>query len=395
MLLLLPKELFGEIFAELDEESLGACALVCSSLLSASQRLIFRSVTIRYADIPRAVSLFTASPHLSAYVRDVQLEFEVHLSAHNSSLATILPTFYALERLTIRGGIITWASLSRPLHSAIWQLFASASFHSLNVSHLHDIPAYFIRAMSSVRNLGIYNISLDLNEESAQTVQLHNRPFTPSTQRLILRTTIPNDVCPVLDLVLSEHRELGCLNNLQDLTVGINREIRSESLRLITATASVLRHLRLRCGAFHVPLELPYLPALRTLEIKVYLGYVGQIPLNLYAALAALPKTTPAIEVVELVFYRLDRSAWVYDSSLGLFAGNHDSSTDLFAGYRDTLPSLRRVRCHLNLDSPSVPYADFFSYVEQMFPSLQGTGILVFSHRLGEENDPLFPWPGV
>jgi hypothetical protein len=55
---------------------------------------------------------------------------------------------------------------------------------------------------------------------------------------------------------------------------------------------------------FELPLDLPCLPVLRALELRIFLGFSGPgLPPHLYPVVAALPTTVPMIEVLWLTFY--------------------------------------------------------------------------------------------
>lgn len=60
-------------------------------------------------------------------------------------------------------------------------------------------------------------------------------------------------------------------------------------------------------------LDLPTLPVLQVLDLKISLGFGAPLPPNLYLAVAALPTAVPAIEVLRLtlnaIWPRLDSLA--------------------------------------------------------------------------------------
>ncbi|KAJ7176229.1 hypothetical protein C8R43DRAFT_1118754 [Mycena crocata] len=380
MLSLLPQELVDLILREMNRETLCACALLCSSLSFSSQRLIFRSIVIHCADIPKLDSLLRGSPHFSRHVRDVELILHVHHSIPNSSVGVIQSLFHTLERLTLRGGGTAWNNLPSELRSSIQDLLLSTNFGSLNLSHLYAVPPTIITgALSCVRSLGMYNISLDGDEDAANKLQIRGRPFVPLTKRLILHTTVPGNVCPILDLVLKESPS-PCLDDIQELAVTFNGDTRRSSLRLITAIAGSLRYLHVSCGEFYASFDLPCLPVLHTLKIKMFLGHLSP---TLHTALTKLPVVTPSIEVLELVFCHSSPAAWIHHPWIPW--------SKLFADYPASLPELRRVCCRITSAVPPVQYAHFVAYVRQTLPSLRDTGILRFSQSLDDETDVLFP----
>ncbi|KAJ7090088.1 hypothetical protein C8R44DRAFT_818130 [Mycena epipterygia] len=363
----IPQELVDAILTEVDAESLPACALVASSFRLTSQQRIFRYLVVRYADIPDARSLLVGSPRIAGYVRELRVELELYLAEDNHILARVLTMLPDVERLTLGGGNATWGHLGAPLQSAVLDLLASLD--TLSMSHTHDIPASVIfRVLSSVRTFKIDNISLQTNADPTETSRLHGSPFTPRMQNFVLRTTFPSDVLPILDFIL-QPRTPGYLDNLQQLTVGVNWQTTIQSHRLISATSTLMRALQIRCGGFLAPLELPHLPQLRVIELKVYTGYHGRLPPNLYAAIATFPRAIPAVEVIKFIFYEPEAEPWIADD-LGSFP--------VFDAYGDHLPHLRQVVCHLTFQSPD-SFTDFVRSMKAKLPTLCDTGVLTLS----------------
>jgi len=356
----------------LDVECLRACSLVSSPLLVPSQRLIFRSLSLDYDDIPKAQSLFAVAPHILEYVHDVRVVLQHSLSAQHGVLAAILTSFPHLECLTISGGTIEWNDMAFPLRSAIRDLLVSTDLHSLNLAGILDVPSSFIvLALSSLRRLGLYGIIVEASDSPHPS-----RPMTLRTEQLILRAAYSDDLKPMVDLILHDSLTPGYLN-IRRLTLGMNRDIQTQSLRLITGTARTLRHLQLRCGVFQTSLDLPRLPVLQVIELKIYLGYSAGLPANLYTAVATLPTAVPALEVLRFAFYGAlpDREDLLKDRS-GPFPLFDDA-----CAYRERLPCLRWVHCHAWSDRDCSPQdcADFTGYIEGNFPGLWGTGILEIS----------------
>ncbi|KAJ7871182.1 hypothetical protein B0H14DRAFT_3439643 [Mycena olivaceomarginata] len=374
----LPQELLELIFTALDQESLRACALVSSSLVAPSQRSIFRSLAIRIpdGDLPKAQALLSSAPHVTGYVRELKIELEGReaLSSRNGVLASILPSFPHIECLGIKGRLglsVEWNDMTLPLQSVIEDSMTSTNLRSLDLEEVLDMPSSFIvLALSSLRRLGLHSITVKPSESHV--------PYPPAlqTEEITLRTHYIN-VKSIVDLILPDIPRPGYLDKIRRLVLGMHHEIHPESLRLIAATASTLRHLELRCGEFQIPLDLPRLPVLRALELKIFLGYSPGLPPHLYPVVAALPTTIPTLEVLRLTFYGAppDEEVWGPDRAgpLPLF--------DDARAYGAKLPSLRRVHCHGRPDRPvdQEDHAAFQAFILERFPGLWGTGILEIS----------------
>ncbi|KAJ7631704.1 hypothetical protein DFH06DRAFT_1223956 [Mycena polygramma] len=367
----LPQELIELILSELDVDHLRVCALLSSQLLAPSQRLIFRALVIHYEDITKAQSLFAAAPHLLDYVRDLQVKLEASLHMQNGVLASILASFHHLDSLSLEG-IVEWKDLLLPLQSAIHNLLPSPNLHSLAVSGIQDMPcSLIVLAMSSVRRLVLEDITVDTSEIS-------RRPVFQRMEELSLRNSYPD--ANLTNLLLQGS------NQLRRLTLGMQKDIRAQSLRLVTSAAINLRHLQLRCGVFAVPLDLPHLLALHVIELKVYFARGANSPPNLSSAIAGFPTSMPNIEVFRLTIFREwmpteDKECWAEDTTgpLPLF--------DDTRAYLEALPRLRRVQCHLWEDEDYMPHAihhdqasaDFSAYVHRKLPALVGTDVLTIS----------------
>ncbi|KAJ7460168.1 hypothetical protein FB451DRAFT_1270559 [Mycena latifolia] len=285
-------------------------------------------MTIHYVDITTAESLLAVSLRIS--------------QCQNPVLALILRMLPNLLGLTINGRHIDWADMEASLQSVVLDI--SRTLLSLSLVSIRDIPPSFtFLALSAAESLVIDNITIYM---TADTSAMENHAFTPRTRNLMIRNSNPNDMLPEL------------------------------TTRLMSITTSTLHSLRLRCGGFLLPLDLPHLPALRVIELKVYLGCNTELPQSLYSALATFPTAVPSIEVVKLSFSRAYSDPGVDDGIGPLPALN---------SFRTTLPRLRQVVCHLYLTSRSMPHADFILYIEGQLPGLRDTHVLILSHDLAAE----------
>ncbi|KAF7340982.1 hypothetical protein MSAN_02083600 [Mycena sanguinolenta] len=360
MLSNLPQELIEFILVELDTDSLRACSLVSSPLFPPSQRLIFRSLVVSYADIPKAQSLFASADHILHYCTGI--------------FPPLIPSSRVF--LTIKGRTVEWKDMTLPLHSALHALLDSAAVYSLNLAGIFDVPPSFILlALSSFRRLGLYSITLDASEPD-----ILERPGTLRTEQLTIRAPYEDSMKRIADVLLQDKSMPGYLDNIKQLTVGMHRAVKPESLRLIGAAANNLRCLHLRCGVFRTHIDLPHLPVLKVIELKLYLGFSVGLPQNLYTTIAAFPETVPAIETLRLTFYgALPGREDLVNDPAGCFPLFNDA-----CAYRGRLPCLRRVHCNgwwdpANTTREKAEWADFSVYVESKFPGLRGTRILMIA----------------
>ncbi|KAK7063558.1 hypothetical protein R3P38DRAFT_2674669, partial [Favolaschia claudopus] len=371
MLSQLPPELAEIILSHLDSDWLRATALASSSLLAPSQRWLFRSLVIPYANILKANSLFTVSRHLLGYVHELQVELEASLTAQNHVLAALLPSLHNLTCLSVKGRTAEWNDLTPPLQAAFYDLLSSGRLHSLNLVAVVEIPlSFLILALSSVKKLGIYSVTVEATDS-----ELPSATSALQTEDLTVRAVQQSEIQPLLTFIMQSINVGGVtVECFRRLALGMNRTIKSQSLLLIVATSRSLRYLQLRCGVFQTSLPLPLLPILQELELKFYLGYNVGLPQNLYTAIAALPTTAPSIEVLRLTFHGSlpELEDLVHDRSgpMTLFDGT--------CAYRECLPRLRKVHCHgwKEVETSSREWTDFRAYIQEKFPGIWDTGML-------------------
>jgi hypothetical protein len=137
-------------------------------------------------------------------------------------------------------------------------------------------------------------------------------------------------------------------------------------------------------------LQLPLLPALRSIELTLFLGWVRRLPQDLYLTMAAFPDVMPNIRRIRLAFVLDSLEQQVPWQDSGVF--------ELFDDRREwclRLPRLRRLECRLQLrPSESNPqtvqdaaFAEFSTSTEARFPGLRGTGILSLSRGVTLEEE--------
>ncbi|KAJ7745368.1 hypothetical protein B0H16DRAFT_1889430 [Mycena metata] len=403
----LPLELVEVIFTGLDTKSLRTCALLSSSTLESSQRLLFRSVVIDDEHVPHAQSLLEGSPHIAGYIHDldVRLSNDTPQWVDLSALGSILTTdkLCNLKSLTLRGEDRDWAKLPSLLQNGLHSFLASTYLHTLNLTHIHGVPpSLIIAALSSVRRLGLYQLTIDAIDNSLDS-HPRSRPPIPRTEHLIRREThYLEGQSFLVDLITVPKGGPAYLENVRRLAVSMYLEILPDSLRLIGATANTLRHLELGCGGprfttlsvqpliyntdMPQPIDLPFLPSLQIIELKVYLGNPVHVPENLHVAIATFPTTIPAIELIRLTFHRpmypQGRATWM-DSTGPFPVLNHS--------YGERLPRLRTVHCHMWSEGHfDEPYPYFDAFIHERFPGLEGTGVLTISAGGDEYDDLLF-----
>ncbi|KAJ6608902.1 hypothetical protein B0H10DRAFT_2066207 [Mycena sp. CBHHK59/15] len=357
-----PQELIDVIVEEVhDSPSLKSCSLVATSFRSPCQRKIYRSLWLyrgsshRRPSLADGSALIMSSPHLASYVRDLTVELPKSQSGEDAHLECILRSVTNIERLLLAGMSISWKNLSPGLASAILHLISVPSLDRLHLLNMFNIPPNLIAfAVSSVAVLSVFGISLDTQEET----QMHASSFTS-----------PADLQPPAPTYFPPYTA-----HIDRLTLRMDPESNDYDQRLLTACAPTLRFLVIDPGALTDPIELPHLPLVRQVEIKVFVDQKRRLSRRFPSTLSKVASVIPLLEVLILRFIIEPLSPevpWPEADALPIF----DTS---FANRMELL-HLRKVRCELvprnSLRPMDTAFEHFVGAMEARTPGLQGTGV--------------------
>ncbi|KAJ7852782.1 hypothetical protein B0H14DRAFT_2759319 [Mycena olivaceomarginata] len=283
----IPSELIAAIVDELkhDRASLKSCSVVAVPFCAPSQRHLFRTMwlhrenwkfytalqqklhegtTIPSGTIKRLSSLLLESPHLAQYIRDLTIDLP-DSADEDIPLAHILQEVPNIERLVISGLGVHWNDLSQAVASTILDVFARPSLkglHLLNIQHLPE--AAVLRVLSSMEVLSLHNSTVNVGE----TVE-HATRTVSNLDHLILSRNPPS----TYDFILSSCTpKLGNVRKLRLDTSHFTFE------RTLSSVATTLVDLELRCDQLNFPFDLPSLPQLRSLMLRIFPGISRRIP---------------------------------------------------------------------------------------------------------------------
>ncbi|KAJ7256937.1 hypothetical protein C8J57DRAFT_1343357 [Mycena rebaudengoi] len=366
----LPQELVNSIVDQLDDySSLTSCALVSTSFVVPAQQAIFKSLCIhtelshRHPTPLAASDSLAAFPHLATYLRLLQCDLS-HLESEVQALESIFLAVRNLERLIISGSGMQWSSVPSALKIGIQNIIALPSLYGLHLITIYNLSSDFIyHAASSVSVLSTYRVSPEQNSEQPRY------PFPDlGLTHLILSDAgwRARNICDLFLPAAPSHTA-----RLERLSVVMDSECRISESELLSAIAPSLRHLSLRIGKSRKAIDLPHLPLVRTLELKLLVDpqYPGVPP-----TLSKIATTFPNIQLLTLVFilnpYRPDQPV-----SQSLFAG-----TLLSFPARTQFTHLRQVHCQLlprdRRHDLSVVFAYFCTTMDKQLSSFRETGIL-------------------
>ncbi|KAJ7615488.1 hypothetical protein FB45DRAFT_1108199 [Roridomyces roridus] len=162
-----PQELLDAVVGKVpDNVTLQQCSLASKSLLVASQRGLFHSVSVKdKKSIRRATQQFTAFPHFRSYVKELDVSTPESKS-QLKELASLLPIFPDVAR-------IKWSGEEWPkfLVTALMESLQKPSMQSLTLMICEDMaPSLLSYAAASVRHLDLAIVSLDNHAEPVTAV---------------------------------------------------------------------------------------------------------------------------------------------------------------------------------------------------------------------------------
>ncbi|KAK7006261.1 hypothetical protein R3P38DRAFT_3214311 [Favolaschia claudopus] len=282
--MMIPHELVEAIVSEADVCSLKACSLVSSGFCAASQRLLFRTLTLKggreggpsiwHPNYTRANLLLTKSPHLAAYT--------THLEIYLPTSATPADEIESLRRVLLKlvyvrhcllHGVNIWARWSRyppNLSSDLLDFLLTQELKSLRIQSLAEIPPQpFQSFLASAPKLHFSHVSMKWGPAEVSRItspRLSSITTTPTELLLGKDSTDASDL-------LSRSQFSAHLSSLRRLAVTV---IKTDSaINLFSSVSSTLRFVCLDCRDFtkpHFSLPLPALPHLHSFEIILDIG---------------------------------------------------------------------------------------------------------------------------
>ncbi|KAJ7266863.1 hypothetical protein B0H12DRAFT_1229995 [Mycena haematopus] len=227
-----PPELIDAIICEIDDvESLKACSVVASSLRSRSQRILFSALTVKAENYAAVFKLLTESPHIADYITNLIIMTLQHAVTCSDIFCQILAKLQNVRRCTldgVRGRIRMHCARGRRIVPPL----------------LIPPPVFDFLVRQPLRELSLICINLK----------------TYVGQHLVRPRYIPY---------------LAALRHLSFRSPGDEG-----SRELIEVASRTLEHIYFDCSE-HPPLNLPHLPALRTLQLTFFVQELFTSPANI------------------------------------------------------------------------------------------------------------------
>ncbi|KAJ7142379.1 hypothetical protein C8R44DRAFT_923936 [Mycena epipterygia] len=290
----IPHELIAAIIDELhlDRASLKACSLAAIAFCSPSQRYLFSSMWLHRENwqfytagqqalhrgtetpsgtIRRAYILLTESPYLANYVWDLTIDLP-NSANEDMPLLKAVPN---VERFVISGLNARWDEPSLPLTSTILDVLAQPALEHLHLLNMRNVSAPVIfRALSSMRVLSIHRTSFDEDDSEEGAPEITRNPTPSFLEHLMLSTSLTY----TYSLILAPHAP------------------------------------KLKTSELSTPLNLPHLPHLLSLTLRIFRGLSRRLPDGLAATLTALSRTS--LTLVFAIQNRLVERKWLDEGPL-------------------------------------------------------------------------------
>ncbi|KAJ7359682.1 hypothetical protein DFH08DRAFT_415014 [Mycena albidolilacea] len=368
---LLPQELLDAIIDQVrDKETLKACALVATSFLPASQRILFRKVRLGEFRRPRAA--LAEFPHLVSYIRDLTICTRGTVSEY-LAVAVILRSVQSIESLAVFGGpgFRLWGRLRDEASSALLDCLSRPSLRRFELSHVAGVPAALILAATAIPIAEFKSVNVDvsmarLGEDISE--QLHASAPVPRLRHLIL-----GDIGPTICDFLLHPRKPSYTQQIERLEINIDKRSANYAERIMAACAATLKYFAVDAADL---IRLPLMPSVLEVEIKLSVGAHRRLPASFSSNISQIASSLPLVETITVVYvdplHPGPEIEWPDEGPLPIFDPSFMDHTQLL--------HLRRVHCILRLQTIfgdiSALFDRFVPAMESRMPGLRGTGIL-------------------
>ncbi|KAJ6492289.1 hypothetical protein C8R45DRAFT_990845 [Mycena sanguinolenta] len=350
------------------DTALRACALTGHAFVAPAQRQLFHFVSLARQKYEMLAEKFVAAPHLSLYVRDLELYLPDHRSQYYPSLITTMALLTQVERLVL------WGATSAELTSVpddFWPTFHSLlalpslrCFGMIGSWEKTLVPSSLIRyALASYEKVELMTtVHLDAANDD---LSFPSSPKPRALRRLALGYPYGEEVKVLRALLLSPDVDLRHVRHLR-LVLPLRGSF--SGLLQIALRCDSIEHLEFDFGRRigYEPAELPPIPALRFLTLRQNHKRLD-VREDLILLLATLPDRTPNVEVVTIEIHAQDRwqpefePHWpdVVDSALKLLSHLQNIVFRIYAWRQDA--------------------AKFSDDIKKKLPDADAAGLLVFS----------------
>ncbi|KAJ7930841.1 hypothetical protein B0H13DRAFT_875725 [Mycena leptocephala] len=280
-------------------EDLKALSLVCRTFVPNIQWRIFRRLTLASDTLPRLSVVFSASPHIGAYVRDLHINLNIGNSQIHAPLARTLRLLSRVNRVaisTVDWQFWYWNSCPKELHTALISLMSLPTMRCLALVRCCGVPAALIRhAIGAYKEVVLQVADIDFKRKLK---------FVPSGNGESLRHLVLPDYSPVETpdfhtLMLSDEVKASS-THLQHLEMVIPlRNFEGLDDVIVKHAASLQRLTLVYPYSQHPPIvQLPVLPRLRFLTLRALVPLISGVPGCMMHIMDQLSSLAPGVEVL-------------------------------------------------------------------------------------------------
>ncbi|KAJ7288201.1 hypothetical protein C8J57DRAFT_1641517 [Mycena rebaudengoi] len=317
---MIPQELIDAILADVNEDSLQACALTSRRFLLPAQRLLFKEMYFPMQQnfggrfpmqqnltglsagatdpitlcMHRASDILSSSPHLLAFVRQLRvgsMYWEEGWEALKVLLCTLRPA--KIECFSMQGAL---KRMPRDVCIALTGIFAQSSLQKVMLWSWDDIPSSTLTAaFASCQNVVIRCNTLDMATAVVAASPTSKQGTNPANEA--------GDGATPLEC-LTMHTRDGAGDFLLQPTIsrlirGLQKlEIFPDALTAVHFCSTMLTHLALRMAWEIESAEFPRLGALRVLTLQDIATGAWSGPMEYIAP--SLPTSLPRLEVLNI-----------------------------------------------------------------------------------------------
>ncbi|KAJ6452752.1 hypothetical protein C8R45DRAFT_637896 [Mycena sanguinolenta] len=315
MLHLIAAELVDLILDEFDARAdMESLILVSRAFVSPGQCRLFRSITLAMADTIIGLSnILSESPHIGAYVRDLQLRIHIPPRNIQGRLAQAIQALSEVQRITISalsGHWLAWSwnECSEDLKTAFISLFSLPTIRSLALVGCCGVPTALISHALACYEEVILQVR-DIDVAKCQISFGKTRETAP-LKHLVLLDSYPA-ATPDFHAVVEVKTASVHLQHLE-ITLPTRLQGRDhDGLSIVSEYAPSLQKLTVKFpyDPFHANptisypitrIKLPALPQLRSLDLRATIHSFASIPDPLLLLFAGLSSLTPELEFLNI-----------------------------------------------------------------------------------------------
>ncbi|KAJ7171122.1 hypothetical protein C8R46DRAFT_181915 [Mycena filopes] len=374
----LPQELIEAIVKEVPLGSLAACSLTAIAFVTASQRRLFRWMSLpNIAAYQRAEKLLASSPHLGPYFRYLALGI-TEIPDDFSCLKSILSVLSEIEFLTITGSYTTPHQMGK--NPFLIDFLSHPTLRCLGLSHLGEVPASLVtRAFSLFDEVQLGAVTIVNDEDLAS-----DGPLPPAELWHLAMSGDGAEIAEQTMLAfLLQPKRIQSLE-LQQLSfvfppVPADRAHRFEEL--LVACSDSLDSLELELET--PPTYIPTLPNLTYLELWLDVE-LTKTPPEMLAIIAAAVASAPHLEVLTIAF--LDRPANPRRPHRQLWTGAQPEWAPIDSALMDMKDLCEVVFSLRWFHHEPERYAAFTPFIQAHLPRSFEAGFVDFSYRACQQH---------